>query len=202
MLWCSARMASWRGVSPASSWKWSSVMSGVTWCLSTLFYRLEASVAVYLSSKTVGWKHQEWLQTSNSPVPQPKQLSLKTFQRQDMDFSCTFKINKGQCSFRFYNEMRLNNMCNVCWVSQTVEKTLGICILRRTGIFEETNEPVDWRHTRGTVSGSVLPFGFSFSQPNVRVCSYYFCVERLGQSLSPVTVSMLHRFRLWMITRI
>ena len=77
-------------------------------------YLLAAWVAVYLSTKMLGCKHQEWLQTSNGPVPQPKQLSLKTFQRQDIDFSCTFKINKGQCSFRFYNEMRLNNMCNVC----------------------------------------------------------------------------------------
>ena len=202
MLWCSARMASWRGVSPASSWKLSSVMLEVTWCLSTLLYRLAAWVAVYLSTKMVGWKHQEWVQTSNSSVQQSKQLSFRAFQRPVLDCSRTFKIKKGQCSFRFYNEMCLNNMCNVCWVSRTVEKASGIFIPRRTDIFKGPNEPVDWRHTQGTVSGSVLPFRFSFSQPNVRVRSYYFCVEYLGQSLSPVTVSVLHRFRLWMIIRI
>ena len=98
--------------------------------------------------------------------------------------------------------MRLNNMCNVCLISRTVEKASGVCIPRRTDIIKGTNVPVDWRHTQSTVSGSVLPFRFSFSQPNVMVCSYYFYVEHLGQNLSPATVSMLHRFRLWMTIRI
>ena len=175
--------------------KWSSEILKVTWCLSTLFCRLAAWVAVYLSTKMVGWKHQEWAQTSKSPVQQPKQLSPRTFRRPVIDFSFTFQINKRQCSFKFY-EMRLNNMYYVCWVSRTVEKASGICILRRTDIFRVPNKPVDWRHTQGTVSGSVLPFCFSFAQPNVMVCSYHFCFEYLGQSLSPVTISMLHRFLL------
>ena len=107
MLWCSARMASWRGVLPASFWKLSSLMLEVTWCLSTLFYRLAAWVAAYLSTKMLGWKQHEWVQTSNSPVQQPKQLSHRTSRRPVIDFSCTFKINNGDCSLKFYNEIVL-----------------------------------------------------------------------------------------------
>ena len=47
------------------------------------------------------------MQTSNSPVQQPKQLSLRTFRLPVVDFSCTFQINNGDCSFKFYNEIVL-----------------------------------------------------------------------------------------------
>ena len=91
------------------------------------------------------------------------------------------------------------NICNACWVYWDSLECIRNLYSRENWYLQRTHEPSDWRHTRGTESGSVLPFRFSFSRPNVRVCSYYFCVEHLDQNLSPVTVSMLHRFRLWMI---